>query len=146
MKNFLNLFLQGWEVPSFYLFVVSIFLLAGLGFYYLDKYNKKVDVMNFAKKFGKYTYWAFAQQMIVLSIASFFDLPFNLILSVIIFGPVAHFMNWRLTLFTSIFAIVFYSIFFCTNIFNVFYISLLHAFGGSLYYFTGWDMRTWRFK
>lgn len=146
------------SIPNFLIFVGGLLAIYAV-FYIIYKikrieYLKPLDGLyssvekKILYKFLHYTYWALAQQLIILMPYYFLDvLPhFAYFLSVVIFGCLCHFPNWKLMLFTSVFGSIFYSTWFLFEQQSFVYITILHAFGGTLFYKTGWDMRVWRFK
>ena len=116
---------------------------------FIDFFDMKFSVFEkeSLRKWGSYFFWAFLQQSIVLIPMYFLELniQWKYFLSVIIFGCLFHFPNWKLILFTTIFGGIFYAFWFFAGAQSLVYLALLHGFGGTCYAKLGWEMRVFRF-
>jgi hypothetical protein len=122
-----------------YLFFGVIYIIQGVGI------NLQAQ---FWKKLLWYWLWAFAQQSIIFVVLYFVPLNDDWLYAcgVFLFSIVFHFPNLRLMLFTFAFAGMYYYAYFYAGFTSLLMVSLAHAFGGTLYYSLGYDMRVWRFK
>jgi hypothetical protein len=154
---------MSWQIENFLNPVNTMIMVLGLlaeyvVFYimYIEEKKEFINIfdMKFSifeqetlKKWGTYFFWALLQQSIVLIPMHFLELnvQWKYFLSVIIFGCLFHFPNWKLMLFTSIFGGIFYGFWFFTGSQSLVYLALLHGFGGTCYAKLGREMRVWRF-
>ena len=116
---------------------------------YLNPVDRKFSLFEkeYYMKWLQYLPWAFVQQSLLTIPLHYLELPLGLsyLIAVIIFGCVYHFPNVRLMVFTILFGMAFYLMWFFYDAQSLVYVSILHAFGGTAYYKVGWDMRVWRF-
>jgi hypothetical protein len=99
---------------------------------------------DFWGKFFWYIRWAAVQQVLIGILTFWISNPFAQYgAACILFAVGYHFKNWRLVGFTFGFAVIFYGAWVFLGFQSLLYLSLLHAFGGTCYYKTGWDMRVW---
>lgn len=110
-------------------------------------FNLSAFEKEFWTKFLHYVPWAAFQQCLLLVPLRFIECDdlIKFALAMMIFA-IVHIPNFRLMLFTAIFGAWFYGFWYFGDFDSYVYIILLHAFGGTAYYKTGWDMRVWRFE
>lgn len=146
------------SIKNLVIFLTGIFIIYAVfwviykiqGMEYLNPIDRSTSLFEkeYLQKFSDYLGWAFIQQFIILIPLNYVQLPNPLkyILATVIFGCLFHFPNKRLMIFTTIFASMFYNVWFLQDSQSLAYITILHAFGGTAYYKLGWDMRVWRLK
>lgn len=152
---FSNQFYNTFNIINFLICIGGITAIYGIFKFIYKKLGKEFIIVDFnispfekdfLNKFFWYIKWAAFQQILVLILAFlFFDNPiWAYIFSVCLFTIIYHLFNTRLMLFTFCFSLLFYFAWFFLGFKSIIYLSILHAFGGTAYYKTGWDMQVWR--